>query len=62
VFKEFQKITTTANQAQLGMGLGLSLVKRLVALHGGKISFVSTPGTGSVFSVQLPKSFDTKEK
>ncbi|MBD5232915.1 MAG: response regulator [Bacteroidales bacterium] len=40
-----------------GMGLGLLITRRLVAMHHGSISFKSTPGEGSVFSVTLPVSF-----
>ena len=37
-----------------GTGLGLTLVKRLVDLHGGRISVASTEGMGTVFTVELP--------
>ncbi|WP_295987399.1 PAS domain S-box protein [uncultured Variovorax sp.] len=39
-----------------GLGLGLSLVQQLVALHGGRVSVFSSgrPGEGSEFVVQLP--------
>jgi len=44
-----------ARAAQVqGSGLGLSLVKQVVAGHGGSIDVVSTPGAGSTFLVQLP--------
>ncbi len=37
-----------------GSGLGLSLVKRIVELHGGKVEVLSEPEKGSEFSVLLP--------
>ena len=38
-----------------GMGLGLAIAKTLVELHGGEISAVSEPGTGSVFTFRIPR-------
>jgi len=39
-----------------GLGLGLSLVKAIVAAHGGKVSVKSHPGEGSTFELRLPSS------
>ncbi|MBL8878133.1 MAG: HAMP domain-containing histidine kinase, partial [Phycisphaerales bacterium] len=37
-----------------GTGLGLTIVKHIIAAHGGKLVIESKPGKGSVFSVRLP--------
>lgn len=37
-----------------GTGLGLSMVKEIAELHGGKVSVRSAPGEGSIFTVELP--------
>jgi CheY-like chemotaxis protein len=44
-----------AGKPQGGLGIGLSLVQSLVALHGGSVSAASAgPGKGSTFTVRLP--------
>ncbi|HVB77030.1 MAG TPA: ATP-binding protein [Candidatus Nitrosotalea sp.] len=37
-----------------GSGFGLAIVRQLAELHGGTVSVASTPGQGSMFSVELP--------
>ena len=39
-----------------GNGLGLSIVKKIIELHGGKISLASEIGKGTEFTVLLPKA------
>jgi signal transduction histidine kinase len=43
-------------QEQQGLGLGLAITKRLVALHGGTLSIVSEPNLGAVISAKFPKA------
>jgi signal transduction histidine kinase len=52
IFQRFRRGRAVENTP--GAGLGLSLVARIVALHGGQISVTSTPGQGSTFVVTLP--------
>jgi signal transduction histidine kinase len=55
VFDLFQQADRVPGGAAEGMGLGLALVRGLVALHGGEVSAASAgPGAGSEFVVRLP--------
>jgi len=56
VFDLFVQGERTLDRAQGGLGIGLTLVRRLVELHGGSVSALSEgPGRGSTFTVRLPK-------
>jgi PAS domain S-box-containing protein len=55
VFEMFSQVGHHLERSQGGLGIGLSLVRRLVDLHGGTVAADSGgPGTGSVFTVRLP--------
>ncbi|MFZ9738556.1 MAG: PAS domain S-box protein [Prochlorotrichaceae cyanobacterium] len=54
LFKPFVQIDGALNRQQMGTGLGLTLVKQLVELHGGKVHLSSEPGVGSCFTIDLP--------
>lgn len=55
VFDMFTQIDRSLNRAQGGLGIGLSLVRRLVAMHGGNVAASSEgEGLGSEFVVRLP--------
>jgi PAS domain S-box-containing protein len=55
VFDMFSQVDRTLRRAQGGLGIGLTLAKNLVQLHGGRIEAHSPgPGQGSEFTVRLP--------
>ncbi len=54
LFKDFQRTTTLPTGNESSSGLGLSISKRLVNLHGGQIGVESTHGVGSRFYFTLP--------
>jgi CheY-like chemotaxis protein len=54
VFDMFTQVGRTLERSQGGLGIGLSIVKRLVEMHGGTVEARSDgPGTGSEFIVRL---------
>jgi signal transduction histidine kinase len=55
LFERFRQAHTGPVRTQLGLGLGLALVRHVVELHGGGVSAQSAgPGQGSTFRVVLP--------
>ncbi|MBI4589424.1 MAG: response regulator, partial [Candidatus Rokubacteria bacterium] len=54
IFEEFHQVESTAAKQYEGTGLGLTLAKKFVELHGGRISVESEPGKGSTFTFTLP--------
>jgi two-component system CheB/CheR fusion protein len=56
IFEEYHQIDNAARERWRGLGLGLSIVQRLGQLLGHKISVRSTPGKGSTFAVEVPRS------
>ncbi|MFC4932881.1 PAS domain S-box protein [Massilia sp. GCM10023247] len=55
VFEMFTQVRSSLDRAQGGLGIGLSLVRRLVELHGGRVqAFSAGRGHGSTFTVSLP--------
>ncbi|WP_299486335.1 PAS domain S-box protein [Acaryochloris sp. IP29b_bin.137] len=54
LFQPFVQVDSSLNRKYEGTGLGLSLVKRIVELHGGYVDVVSEVAMGSCFTVTLP--------
>lgn len=57
VFDVFVQGSISIDRSQGGLGIGLSLVRRLVELHGGSVSATSAgSGSGSRFEIRLPRA------
>jgi CheY-like chemotaxis protein/two-component sensor histidine kinase len=55
IFEMFTQVDRNLENTQGGLGIGLSLVKRLVEMHGGSVeAFSEGPGRGSEFVIRLP--------
>lgn len=54
IFKRFFRATKGDTYQAKGFGLGLSFVKKIIDAHKGHISVESTPGKGSIFTIELP--------
>jgi PAS domain S-box-containing protein len=62
VFEMFAQVDHSLEQSHGGLGIGLTLAKRLVEMHGGSIKALSDgPGQGSEFIVRLPTRVATSD-
>jgi signal transduction histidine kinase len=57
LFGRFQRLSAKPTAGENSTGLGLSIVKRIVELHGGSVHAESPgPGRGTTFQMTLPES------
>jgi len=54
IFERLYRVAPSQNKEKDGSGLGLSITRSLVELHGGRVRVVSEPGQGSTFTISLP--------
>ncbi|BDU70378.1 hypothetical protein GETHOR_24790 [Geothrix oryzae] len=53
-FEPFQRLSALPTGGEYSTGLGLSIVKQMVELHGGQVWIESEPGQGAAFVVEIP--------
>jgi two-component system phosphate regulon sensor histidine kinase PhoR len=54
--ERFYRVDTERSRAQGGTGLGLALVKHILARHRGRLLIESEPGKGAVFTARIPRA------
>ncbi len=58
IFREFIQLPRQQHEERKGLGLGLSIVKRLVKLLDHRIELRSKPGRGSLFAIDVPRTIE----
>ncbi|OZB93062.1 two-component sensor histidine kinase [Paenibacillus sp. XY044] len=58
IFERFFKADKSRTRSGGGSGLGLSIIQKIVQMHGGSVSVQSAPGEGTEMTVRLPKTAD----
>jgi hypothetical protein len=58
LFELFHQVDTTLDRASGGLGIGLTVVRRLAELHGGRVHATSAgAGQGAIFTLELPRLY-----
>lgn len=55
IFERFYRVDKARSRKAGGTGLGLAIVKHIIKAHGGSIEVRSSPGEGSVFTINIPR-------
>ncbi|BBE30987.1 sensor histidine kinase [Tepiditoga spiralis] len=58
IFEKFYRVDTSLTYKVQGTGIGLSIVKDLIEMHGGSITIESSEGIGTEFKITIPKGVD----
>lgn len=61
IFDTFKQVQNPFTRTEGGLGLGLSIARRLVTKMGGTLTLQSAPGTGSTFTVTLPQQLSISD-
>jgi two-component system, OmpR family, phosphate regulon sensor histidine kinase PhoR len=62
IFERFVQVDKSISRSKEGSGIGLSIVRSLVEMHGGSIKLISEVDKGSEFIVEMPKRIITEEQ
>jgi signal transduction histidine kinase len=62
IFERFYKVDKSHSRSKEGAGIGLHLVKRIIAQHGERIWLKSAQGEGTTFTFSLTRSFPEKKR
>jgi CheY-like chemotaxis protein len=61
IFDRFHQVEAATTRRYGGLGLGLSIVRHLVELHGGRVTAERAPGRGATFRVRLRRARDAPD-
>jgi signal transduction histidine kinase len=59
IFRPFYQVDRRLSRTESGCGLGLSIVRSIIAAHQGSVSVESQPGCGSTFTISIPAAATT---